>query len=72
MLNSRRHDLTSNERYVDQRRLLICDVTWHRRHMINWSSDIQKDSSNEVSGKRKYYSLHFFFQFLLLLDTFNL
>ena len=63
-LNSRRHDLTSIEHYVDQsRRLFIHDVAKRQRHATNRPSSVDKASWSKmvhlrkVSGKCKYMVL---------------
>ena len=54
MLNSRRDDLTSVERYVDQsRRLFIRDVALRQRRAINSPSSVDKatDLNMFIQGK---------------------
>ena len=57
MLNSRRHDFTSIEHYVDQsRRLFIRDVASRPRHMISWPSSVYEASQSKMVHLRKVSS----------------
>ena len=64
MLNSRRDDLTSPDRYFDlSRPLFIRAVTKRQQYKINWPSSAYEASWSKmvrlrkVTGKCKYYKI---------------